>query len=79
MTDSERAAVIQDMCRRGATISALKCSVESIRRDERAAAMAAILDGCPSDGSDAEIILRRAWDRVRTMRSNVKVRGCGDD
>ena len=42
---------------------------------EREAAMAAIIDGCPNDGSDAEIILRRAWDRVRTMRSNANVTG----
>ncbi len=39
---------------------------------ERESAMAAILDGCPSDGSEAEIILRRAWDRVRIMRSDAE-------
>ena len=33
-------------------------------------AMAAILEECPSDGSDAEIILRRAWDRVRLLPSD---------
>lgn len=42
---------------------------------EREAAMAAILDGCPNDGSDAEIILRRAWERVLTMRSNAEITG----
>lgn len=38
------------------------------RDDERGKAMAAILDGCPNDGSDAELILRRAWDRVRISK-----------
>lgn len=38
--------------------------------DARAAAITAILDGCPNDGSDAEIILRQAWERVRTMQRN---------
>ena len=39
-------------------------------KTEREMAMTAILEECPNDGSYAEIILRRAWDRVRTMRSN---------
>ena len=37
MNDTEYAAAIQDVCKRGATISAIKCFVESIRRDEREA------------------------------------------
>lgn len=41
---------------------------ESCAKAEREAAMAAILEGCPNDGGDTEIILRRAWDRVRMMR-----------
>lgn len=39
--------------------------------EARETAMDAILDGCPNDFSDTEIILRRAWDRVRLMFSNV--------
>lgn len=35
MNDAEFAAAIQDVCKRGATISTVKCFVESIRRDER--------------------------------------------
>lgn len=42
---------------------------------EREKAMAAILDGCPSDGSDVEIALRRAWERV--LRSNTQVNPAG--
>lgn len=34
----------------------------------RKAAMAAILDGLQSDGSNSELILRRAWERVLVMR-----------
>lgn len=45
--------------------------LEKAATDEREAVMSAILDECPSDGSDAEIILRRAWERVRVMRSNI--------
>lgn len=37
MNDAEFAAAIQDACKCGATISAIKCFVESIRRDEREA------------------------------------------
>lgn len=54
---------------------ALRVLVRDVGFAERKNALLAILDGCPDDGSDAEIILRRAWDRVRRMRSNVKVRG----
>lgn len=49
--------------------------IEIARREERELAMTVILSECPSDGSDAEIILRRAWDRVRVMRANVQDQG----
>ena len=42
------------------------------RADERDKAMSEILACCPNDGSDAEIILRRAWDRVRRLSDNGK-------
>lgn len=45
----------------------IEAEKKQARREERELAMAAILDGCPNDGSDAEIILRRAWERVRVM------------
>jgi len=54
------------------TTERIFAAMRAVAEMEREAAMAAIIDGCPNDGSDAEIILRRAWDRVRTMRSNVK-------
>lgn len=37
MNDAEYAAAIQDACKLGATISAIKCFVESIRANEREA------------------------------------------
>lgn len=72
MTDDE----ISDLWRRAATSVApgqsdVNWFARAIADAEHEAAMAAILEGCPSDGSDMEIVLRRAWDRVRTMRSNV--------
>ena len=45
---------------------------EDATKAPREMAMTAILEECPNDGSYAEIILRRAWDRVRTMRSNIQ-------
>ena len=52
---------------------ALRVLVRDVAFAERKSALLSILDECPDDGGDAEIILRRAWDRVRRMRSNEKI------
>lgn len=52
----------------------MRDAFETAKAAEREGAMSAILEGCPNDGSDAEIILRRAWERVR-VRSNVELTG----
>ncbi len=39
--------------------------VEIVATEERERAMIEILAGCPDDGGDVELALRRAWERVR--------------
>lgn len=41
--------------------------VEIVKREVKNECMKAVLDGCPSDGGDAEIAFRRACERIMVM------------
>lgn len=65
MTDAEYAASIQDICQRGATISAIKCFVESIRKDEREKCKRKLLLNLIAAGLVSEEKITQAHEIVR--------------
>ena len=42
--------------------------IEIVKRESKHECMNLIIQDCPSDGSDYEIITRRLWDKIRTAK-----------
>ena len=42
--------------------------IEIVKREVKHECMNAVIQDCPTDGSDYEIITRRLWDKLRTVK-----------